>query len=344
MREADRPVLALDDVRGQRGIERALPQRPLVRERLGRCPERGHETERIARSRREAPQAHTDEAIQRLRHGKRLAAGRRRPRARGRSRAQRRGSQPTARGSGGASDARMPGPADRAAGDERAPTLSGPTGGRAPPGSADSRSDGSAPSTSRRARRTRTFLSSSLRSAKARAPADDGSSHWTSSTAMTTGSRFAQRCQGATDGDCQCAVIDRIFARFVEQKRDLERTTPRRRESRQHVVEHVLEEIAEPRVGEAAARPLMAAPRERESRVPGRAPRRRARASTCRSRARLRARARSGHLRPAPRRCEQRRAPFLCRRSPGSSSCDDGYAIARDSEGPSDAGSLRAAP
>ena len=72
VREANRPVVALDDVRGQRGIERALRNAHSCENVLGRCSECRHETERIARSRREAPQPHTDEAIQGFRHGKRL--------------------------------------------------------------------------------------------------------------------------------------------------------------------------------------------------------------------------------------------------------------------------------
>src|SRR5262245_31721493 len=69
-----------------------------------------------------------------------------------------------------------------------APTLSGSTWTRSG-GTADSSSDSSTPSSSRLASRSRTLLSSSRLSPKARAAADEGSSHWTSSTPTTTGSR-----------------------------------------------------------------------------------------------------------------------------------------------------------
>ena len=60
----------------------------------------------------------------------------------------------------------------------------------------------------------------------------------------------AQDLQRATHGYTQRARIDPIYGRLLEKERHLERAPPRRRQPRKNLVEDVLEQIAEPRVGE----------------------------------------------------------------------------------------------
>src|SRR4051795_8683230 len=72
MREADRPVLALDDMRGERGIERAMRNAGLRKLSFGWDPDRRYEPERLARCRRELVQPHANEPLERLRHRERL--------------------------------------------------------------------------------------------------------------------------------------------------------------------------------------------------------------------------------------------------------------------------------
>ena len=61
-----------------------------------------------------------------------------------------------------------------------------------------------------------------------------------------------EQLQRAPSRDPECARIHRICGRLFEEKRHLERAPPGRRQRGQDVVEDVLEEIAEPDVGEAA--------------------------------------------------------------------------------------------
>jgi hypothetical protein len=50
----------------------------------------------------------------------------------------------------------------------------------------------------------------------------------------------------------ESAVINAITCRLLSEQRDLERAPPRRCKHRKDVVEHVLEQIAQPYVREAA--------------------------------------------------------------------------------------------
>ena len=62
---------------------------------------------------------------------------------------------------------------------------------------------------------------------------------------------LAQCLEHAADRHAQCAAIDRLIRRVLDEQGNLERMSPRRRERRQHVVDGALEQISQPRVSEA---------------------------------------------------------------------------------------------
>jgi hypothetical protein len=93
--------------------------------------------------------------------------------------------------------------------------------------------------------------SSSRRSANTSALADDGSSHWTSSTARTSGLR-CEDLEPASDRDAERARIGGVAS--LEEKRYFERAAPRRGQHREDLFEDALEEVAEPGVRESSLR------------------------------------------------------------------------------------------
>ena len=129
----------------------------------------------------------------------------------------------------------------------RAPTLSGPIRSRS-----TSTACSSSAASRRRATTSRTAPPSRRRSAKARALADDASSHWTSSIATTTGFRSLNRLEHIAYGHCECALVGGLVRGLVTQKRDLQRASPRRGQLADHAVEDAVEEISEPHVREPA--------------------------------------------------------------------------------------------
>ena len=159
----------------------------------------------------------------------------------------------------------------------------------------------------------------SRRSANASALDDDGSSHWTSSTAIEDRLPFAEQLQHVAHGHRERAVVGDVIRRLLSKQRDLERAPPRRGERRQHVVEDVLEQVAQPGVREVAfglrrtrCKHAVASVREPRRRPP-------ARASTSRSPPRPRARVRQA---PRPDRRgtpgSNRAQPHARRRRPSS--------------------------
>ena len=93
---------------------------------------------------------------------------------------------------------------------------------------------------------------SSRRNANASALAEDGSSHWTSSIATSSGSPSLSSCSALRIAIPSARGSTAISRRLLEQERDLERAPPRRRQRGQDLVEDVLEQIAQPHVSEAA--------------------------------------------------------------------------------------------
>ena len=195
MGEADRAVVALDHVRGDRRLEHACRNARPLKERLRRRPQRRGERERLARGRGQSGESRTHELFERLRNRERLErvdvlvenagqlqrkeriparrlvdAEQRLPRERP---AESVAKQPMER-----ADAERPNrqPLDslrteRLLDPRRLPSVD------EPPGEQHS-----------------TGLAASLRSANASALDEDGSSHWTSSTAIRIGSRSLRRC------------------------------------------------------------------------------------------------------------------------------------------------------
>src|SRR5436190_4478266 len=63
---------------------------------------------------------------------------------------------------------------------------------------------------------------------------------------------LGEHLQGAARGDPECARLACTCGRVLEEQRDLERTSLRRREKRQYVGDDVLEQIAQADVREVA--------------------------------------------------------------------------------------------
>ena len=197
MGEADRPVLALDHVRGERRLERVRPRRPPARAgtptacpapRRARAP-RGSTPGGRRSSRARAPRASPEPAA--------AQPGRRPRRARGASSSAKNGFPPD-RSWMRSSVWRAKGLPSRSRRSRwSAPTLSGPTGSRW------TRSAPSACSSAGRLRVRRRragraagarCVAPSLRSANASAAADDASNHWRSSIATSSGPSSASSC------------------------------------------------------------------------------------------------------------------------------------------------------
>ena len=234
MGEANRPVLALDHVRGDCRVERVRRDARPLQERLrGRAQRRG-ERERLAGGRGKSGDPRAARALRASPEPGAAAAGRCPRRERGPAPARRTGCRPTARGCGAASGARTACPSRSRRNRWSAPTLSGPTGSRrtlsAP--SACSSPDDCARSTSRRRAQQQYAARRSLRSANASAYADEASSHWTSSIATRTGSSSASSCEHAANRHPERPRIHRVGRRLLEEERDLERAPPRRRQRR----------------------------------------------------------------------------------------------------------------
>ena len=62
----------------------------------------------------------------------------------------------------------------------------------------------------------------------------------------------SEQLQRATNRDPERPRIDAVPCRLFAEERNLERATPGCRQRRQHLVEYVVEEIAQANVGEAA--------------------------------------------------------------------------------------------
>jgi len=67
-------------------------------------------------------------------------------------------------------------------------------------------------------------------------------------------SPLAQKLQHVAHRHGNRAAIDGVIWGLLSEQRDLERAPPRRRQRRQHAVEDVLEQVAEPHVSETALR------------------------------------------------------------------------------------------
>ena len=114
-----------------------------------------------------------------------------------------------------------------------APRLNGPTCSRSTRSarSAPSRCGVSALSPRRRVSRRRIACSSNRRSANASALAEDGSSHWSSSIARTTGPR-RQATRARSGRDTERAGIE-VVGIFLDEERRLQRMAPGCRQRRQ---------------------------------------------------------------------------------------------------------------
>ena len=158
----------------------------------------------------------------------------------------------------------------------------------------------SLPSASRRASRTRTLALVEPRSAKARALAEEGSSHWTSSIATASGSRSLEQLQRAAHGDSERAA-DRPDRPRRSSTSSATSSARRRGGARAGSTSSRTPSNRSPSPACASPRSASAGSRREDAEIAFAAlPRRpRARASTSRCPARLRARARRALLPPA---------------------------------------------
>ena len=309
MREADRSVVALNDVCGERRVEGTFRDACLLEQHLRRRSDRRCETERIACRRWEAGQAHANQPLERRRDRQRFErvdvaverAGDLEREERVPTRlfvnpekclACKRSAEPVAEQPVDGADAERP-DLDALRRQDRL-ELRRLDSGDEPPG----KQHADVP-----------LLEPPEREGQS-APADEGSSHWTSSTATTTGS-----CSLSASSAPRTATAS---ARWSTGSSDASSTSSATSSARRR---------GGARVGSTSSRtssnrspsPACASPRSasdgrgvrtRSPRALGPAPRRRARASTCRCRARLRARAQQG--RPSSsldEGAEERRAP-----------------------------------
>ena len=250
MGEADRSVVALNDVCCERRVEGTFRDACLRQQRLGRRSDRGCETERIASPRWEAGQAHPNKPLERRRDRQRFErvdvaverAGDLEREERVPARlfvnpekclACKRSAEPVAEQPVHRADA------ERLELDllqwQARLELEHPGSGDEPPGEQDAD----------------VFLpeppESEGQSARGRRiePLDviDRDDDWLA---------IAQQVQDVPDCDSECPVVDRIIVRFFDEQRDLECVPPRGRESRQHIAENALEQISEAGVREPA--------------------------------------------------------------------------------------------
>ena len=135
-----------------------------------------------------------------------------------------------------------------------APRLSGPTSSRSScrRASACSNAEGLP---GRSASRNPTGSSSSRRAANVSASADGGSSHWTSSTATSSGPRAASARSAFRKPSAIAPVSGGDVGRLGAQERNLQRTQLRRRQRSQLLRAHTVEQIDQRREREPRLRP-----------------------------------------------------------------------------------------
>ena len=65
---------------------------------------------------------------------------------------------------------------------------------------------------------------------------------------------LGEQLESTPNGDSERPLVDAALRCILDQQRDLERPAPRRRQCRQHLVERIVEQVAEAGVGERTLR------------------------------------------------------------------------------------------
>ena len=244
MREADRVSVRDEDVRVERSVQGRLVAGGRADERARRVGHRGYDRERLARRRREGAQAVTEKLAQPLWHRQRLARRRRR-------------GTPAQRPSQFKREERVAtrdlvhAPQRRSSEDEIETSVQ----------QAVNRTEAERPHSSRCARPSSarfartgspvrhvanscTGSSRSRRQANASTIADAASSHWMSSTATSSRTARAERTQRIEETQPDRPLVGRRADRPLAQQCHAQSVALRCSEVVEHLVQHVLHEIA----------------------------------------------------------------------------------------------------
>ena len=245
VRESDCPVVALDHLRGDGGIECAGGDTGPTENSLRGRPERRGQGEGITRRRGKAVDPRAHELLQGLRN-REVRRGSTSASSACASSSAKNGFPPER--SWMRSNVWRPNALPRRSRRSRcsAPTLSGPIGTRwiCSEPKAPSSSEGMSASATRRASKHETLVPVGRRSANASALDDDGSSHCTSSTAISNGDWSLSNCRAPRTAT---ATARRSTGRRAIGSRSKATSSAYRRgggKRREHLVENVLEEIA----------------------------------------------------------------------------------------------------